>query len=64
MVERRISREPDRTLRRFWTMLAHHQGGLLNVAQLGRNMGVGAKTAQSYIDLLCAAAGWCTTCWT
>ena len=22
------------TLRRFWTMLAHHQGGLLNVAQL------------------------------
>ncbi|MBK7000391.1 MAG: ATP-binding protein [Rhodoferax sp.] len=44
---------PD-TLRRFWTMLAHHQGGLLNVAQLARNMGVDAKTAQSYIDLLCA----------
>lgn len=42
------------TLRRFWTMLAHHQGGLLNVAQLARNMGVDAKTAQSYIDLLCA----------
>ena len=42
------------TLRRFWTMLAHHQGGLLNVAQLARNMGIDAKTAQSYIDLLCA----------
>lgn len=42
------------TLRRFWTMLAHHQGGLLNVAQLARNLGVDAKTAQSYIDLLCA----------
>lgn len=42
------------TLRRFWTMLAHHQGGLLNVAQLARNMGVDVKTAQSYIDLLCA----------
>ena len=41
------------TLRRFWTMLAHHQGGLLNVAQLARNLGVDAKTAQSYIDLLC-----------
>ncbi len=40
-------------LRRFWTMLAHHQGGLLNVAQLARNLGVDAKTAQSYIDLLC-----------
>ncbi len=42
------------TLRRFWTMLAHHQGGLLNVAQLARNMGIDAKTAHSYIDLLCA----------
>jgi len=42
------------TLRRFWTMLAHHQGGLLNVAQLARNIGVDAKTAQGYIELLCA----------
>jgi uncharacterized protein len=42
------------TLRRFWTMLAHHQSGLLNVAQLARNIGVDAKTAQSYIDLLSA----------
>ena len=41
------------TLRRFWTMLAHHQSGLLNVAQLARNIGVDAKTVQSYIDLLC-----------
>ena len=41
------------TLRRFWTMLAHHQGGLLNVAHLARNLGVDAKTAHSYIDLLC-----------
>jgi predicted AAA+ superfamily ATPase len=41
------------TLRRFWTMLAHHQGGLLNVAQLARNLGVDVKTAQNYIDLLC-----------
>jgi predicted AAA+ superfamily ATPase len=41
------------TLRRFWTMLAHHQGGMLNVAHLARNLGVDAKTAQSYIDLLC-----------
>lgn len=40
------------TLRRFWTMLAHHQGGLLNVAQFARNLGVDAKTAGSYLDLL------------
>lgn len=41
------------TLRRFWTMLAHQQGGLLNVAQIARNLGVDAKTAHAYIDLLC-----------
>jgi hypothetical protein len=41
------------TLRRFWTMLAHHQSGLLNVAQLSRNLGVDVKTAGSYLDLLC-----------
>lgn len=40
------------TLRRFWTMLAHHQGGMLNISQLARNLGVDAKTAQSYLDLL------------
>ncbi len=41
------------TLRRFWTMLAHHQSGMLNVTQLARNIGVDVKTAQSYVDLLC-----------
>jgi hypothetical protein len=45
----RISPE---TLRRFWTMLAHHQGGLLNTAQFARNLGVDIKTAAGYLDLL------------
>ncbi len=40
------------TLRRFWGMLAHQQGGLLNTAQLARNLGVDAKTAAAYLDLL------------
>jgi predicted AAA+ superfamily ATPase len=40
------------TLRRFWTMLAHHQGGLLNTAQFARNLGVDVKTAGSYLSLL------------
>lgn len=40
------------TLRRFWGMLAHHQGGLLNTAQFARNLGVDAKTAAGYLDLL------------
>ena len=46
-------RIPAQTLRRFWTMLAHNHGGLLNVAQLARNLAVDAKTAHGYIDLLC-----------
>ena len=40
------------TLRRFWAMLAHHQGGLLNTAQFARNLGVDVKTVGSYLDLL------------
>jgi predicted AAA+ superfamily ATPase len=40
------------TLRRFWTMLAHRQGSLLNAAELARNLGVDAKTAARYLDLL------------
>jgi predicted AAA+ superfamily ATPase len=40
------------TLRRFWIMLAHHQGGLLNTSQFARNLGVDVKTAGGYLDLL------------
>ncbi|MEI7825955.1 MAG: ATP-binding protein [Chlorobiaceae bacterium] len=40
------------TLRRFWTMLAHNQGGLLNTAQFARNLGIDVKTVTNYIDLL------------
>lgn len=40
------------TLRRFWTMLAHRQGGLLNAADLARALGVDGKTVASYFDLL------------
>ncbi len=40
------------TLRRFWSMLAHHQGGLLNTAQFARNLGVDVKTVAGYLDLL------------
>jgi uncharacterized protein len=39
-------------LRRYWGMLAHNQGGLLNTAQLARNLGVDNKTATSYLDLM------------
>lgn len=45
-------RIPAETLRRFWTMLAHHQGGLFNAAQLSRALGVDGKTIATYLDLM------------
>jgi predicted AAA+ superfamily ATPase len=45
-------RIPTAQLRRLWTMLAHHQGGLLNAAQFAAGLGVTGKTATSYLDLL------------
>lgn len=45
-------RIPAETLRRFWTMLAHAQGGLLNAAVFARSLGVDGKTVAGYLDLL------------
>jgi predicted AAA+ superfamily ATPase len=45
-------RIPAETLRRFWTMLAHRQGGLLNTAQIARGLGVSGMTAAHYLDLM------------
>lgn len=45
-------RVPAETLRRLWTMLAHNQGGMLNVSQLARNLEVSGRTVSHYIDLL------------
>lgn len=45
-------RIPTETLRRFWTMLAHNQGGLLNAAQLARGLAIDGKTVARYLDLL------------
>ena len=45
-------RIPAETLRRFWVMLAHTQGGLLNAAALSRGLGVDGKTIAKYLDLM------------
>jgi len=45
-------RIPSETLRRFWTMLSHLQGSLLNASQLAKNLGVSVQTITRYIDLL------------
>ena len=46
------TRIPAETLRRLWTMLAHQQGGLLDVSQLGKNLMLDAKTVHRYLDML------------
>ena len=45
-------RIPAETLRRFWTMLAHGQGGLLNAASLAGSLAVDGKTVAKYLDLM------------
>lgn len=45
-------RIPAETLRRFWTMLAHEQGGLLNAAKLAAGLGVSGQSTSRYLDLL------------
>ena len=45
-------RIPATTLRRFWTMLAHRQGALLNAAELARALAVDGKTVAKYLDLM------------
>ncbi|MDE0343066.1 MAG: ATP-binding protein [Deltaproteobacteria bacterium] len=44
-------RVPAETLRRFWTMLAHLQGGILNASQIARSLAVDGKTVARYLDL-------------
>lgn len=43
---------PAPTLRRFWAMLAHVHGQILNWSELGRSMGVSDVTTRRYADQL------------
>ena len=43
---------PAETLRRFWTMLAHEQGTLLNAAAVAGAIGVSGQTVGRYLDLM------------
>ena len=45
-------RLPAETVGRLWTMLAHQQGGLLNLARLATSLGVSAAAVGRYVDLL------------
>lgn len=46
------SRIPATTLMRFWTMLAHSQGELLNASKLASSLGVESVTVSRYLDLM------------
>ena len=43
---------PAERLKRFWTMLAHLNGTIINQKNLASSMGVSAPTIKSYLDLL------------
>jgi len=45
-------RIPATALRNLWTMLAHSQGGQLNIAQLAAGLGLSAPTVRGYVELL------------
>jgi uncharacterized protein len=43
---------PAATLRRFWTILCHYHGQLLNHSELARAFGVSDMTVRRYLDIL------------
>ncbi len=43
---------PAATMYRFWVMLSHYHGQVLNYQELARSFGVAAKTVKRYISLL------------
>jgi len=45
-------RIPAETRRRFWTMLAHNQGALLNGARLAAGLGISGQSVGRYLDLM------------
>lgn len=45
-------RIPAERLRRFWTMLAHLQGAVLNASNMANALDVDSKTVANYLDLM------------
>lgn len=45
-------RMPAVTLRRLWTMLAHSQGGQVNMSTLGASLEITSPTVKKYVELL------------
>lgn len=43
---------PSATLRRFWVMLSHYHGQVLNFSELARAFGISDMTVRKYIEIL------------
>lgn len=43
---------PAQTLRRFWAMLAHYHGNILNSSEIGNSLGISHNTVRNYLDIL------------
>jgi len=43
---------PSYTLHRFWIMLSHYHGQIINYSELGRSFGITDMTVRKYIDIL------------
>jgi len=43
---------PPQALRRFWMMLAHYHGNILNASELARSLDITAPTVKRYLDIL------------
>src|SRR3990167_3527860 len=39
-------------LRRFWMMIAHYHGNILNIDELSRSLGINSKSIRHYVDIL------------
>lgn len=45
-------RIPAATLRRFWTMISHYHGQIINYSEVGRSFGLSDMTIRHYLDIL------------
>jgi predicted AAA+ superfamily ATPase len=44
---------PAMTLRKFWSMLAHYHGQVMNYSELAVSFGLSEYTVKKYVDILC-----------
>ncbi len=43
---------PAPTLRRFWQMVSHYHGMVLNLSEIGRSFGIADTTVRNYLEIL------------